>query len=471
MSKRLIFLLVISTILVILPILLKATTIYDVQYNETNRGTGDDCYPSPEENNTVTITGVVTGVTTNTSYDNFWIQEASGLWHGIYVFDNSIHPSRGDSITLTGMVSEYYGLTEIDPGSYQIHATGRPEPEPIKVTSADLAGGCSALGESFEGVLVRIEKVVVTEDLNQYGEWYVSDDGGVTECQIDDKCFPYDPTVGEAIESITGVVTYDFEKYEINPRDMDDIGAKGIGVATITPDTVDFATSNISEKVAIRSDSVGITLTKIEIDIPSDWVWRPWGPMAVNLSGSGFPDTALIDTTESDSSRIIILKAAIDTVNSGTVEITNLASPVYPDDFTFRIKTAYNNRELAPIRSSPKVYVRGAEKPTLTVPPHPFAPDLGERLEIRFTSPADNYMVLKLFDLEGRVVKTLFDGLSSGDMKTVKGIDGEEGWDGRNELFERVPIGVYILYLETTDRQTGKTTTAKAPIVVGTRLK
>lgn len=207
---------------------LSATTIYDVQFNNTDPGGSppDTCYPSPKEDSTVTITGVVTGITVNTSYDNFWIQEVSGLWHGIYVFDNYIHPSRGDSIRLTGLIKEYYGVTEIDPdpGAHQILATGLSEPDPIKVTSAELAGGCSATGESFEGVLVRIDSVVVTQDLNIYGEWYISDDGGITECQIDDKCFHYDPTVGESLTYIIGVVHYSYSEYEINPRSIGDIG-------------------------------------------------------------------------------------------------------------------------------------------------------------------------------------------------------------------------------------------------------
>ena len=912
-NKKRIYLLVISIILVILPTSLKATTIYDVQHNETNRGDYPDCYPSPKEDSTVTITGVVTGITENTSYDNFWIQEASGLWYGIYVFDNYIHPSRGDSITLAGLIQEYYGVTEIDPDpdAHQILATGVSEPEPIKVTSAELVGGCSATGESYEGVLVRMESVVVTQDLNGYGEWYISDDGGATECQIDDKCFHYDPTIGDSIHSITGVVTYHYDEYEINPRDFNDIvlpgaippviwntthtpssptsndtvtvttkvtddvivasvwlfyfiveaqfdsvkmlddglppditaadsiyttqilpqelGTKvkyyikawddpalvttdpinapdssysytvlksgdgsgsaiispttvatsqvvtetltvvgegthtlaqvgvnipnswiwtgsysdvtlsgngfsgctlniegntisvsgasvtdentgviamanlttpqtstistfvvktavtngtlteiassprvtvqgetitsiadiqdnpseyvgkvvtvrgvvtigagvidssmlrayvqdnsgkginvfdfdlsftselvrgylvtvqgtvedygghtteitnpslevtiidtsgelpppavlttedalssewdgtwiqvtgtieeirtgagggtnitindgtedlmvrvwdvthinldsiiveeiftirgvsayysgggyyqltpgyqediergapkgeGIGVATITPNIVDFATSNVSEKITIRSDSIGITITQIGIDIPSGWVWETPGPMGVNLSGPGFPDAAFFDTLHSDSSKIVILGASITDVNSGTLEIIDMTSPSYPGYFTFQVKTAYDNQRLELIKHSPTVFVKGVGQASLRVPPHPFAPDLGERLEIEYTAPPNNYMVLKLFDLEGRVVVTLFDGESTGGLQTFN-------WDGRNELFERVSIGVYILYLQATDRKSGKATTAKAPVVVATRL-
>lgn len=51
---------------------LSATDIYDVQFNNSTQGSGDDCYPSPEEGNTVTVSGIVTAVA---SPPRFWIEE------------------------------------------------------------------------------------------------------------------------------------------------------------------------------------------------------------------------------------------------------------------------------------------------------------------------------------------------------------------------------------------------------------
>jgi len=257
----------------------------------------------------------------------------------------------------------------------------------------------------------------------------------------------------DASNTDTDNCRFDFAIRECTPWEPPPVGP---GVATIHPDVVELAASELTETITIRSDS--ITIDQIEVDIPSGWMWETPGPMGIELSGPGFPDMAYFDTTQSNDSTIIIKGAAILDMDSGVIDILNLTAPSYPGYFTFTTKT--NNIE---IERSPRVYAKGVEKATLTVPPHPFAPDLGERLKIKYTAPANNDMVLKLFDLEGRVVVTLFDGLSTGELKPIT-------WDGRNELFERVPIGVYILYLQATDRKTGEITTAKAPVVVATRL-
>ena len=46
-----------------------------------------------------------------------------------------------------------------------------------------------------------------------------------------------------------------------------------------------------------------------------------------------------------------------------------------------------------------------------------------------------------------------------------------EYWDGRTHLGELVMPGTYILHLESSGFNTGKSYTAMAPIIVGARLK
>ncbi len=241
-------------------------TIYEVQYNETQQGSGDDCYPSPFENQTVTITGVVTAITEALDFDNFFIQDSSGwyngdssgVWCGIYVFDNYVHPSRGDYITMTGTITEYYGMTEIDPSVYEILGT-RPEPDTVWVTCADIPPNCDSNGERYEGMLVGIQNVVVVDEKNEYGEWYVSDDGGVHKTQIDDHCYVYPDDsvyVGKEFEHIIGPAMYAFYEYEVDPRSMEDIRESGIAEepspsAQVTPLSLDgnypnpFTTSTV----------------------------------------------------------------------------------------------------------------------------------------------------------------------------------------------------------------------------------
>ena len=102
---------------------------------------------------------------------------------------------------------------------------------------------------------------------------------------------------------------------------------------------------------------------------------------------------------------------------------------------------------------------------SLKVPPKPFAPDEGEKLPIEYSAgSAHTHVTLRLFDLSGRMVTTLFDG---------KGLPFPitKEWDGRNQLGQLVPLGTYICHLEVVNNNTGKRTVKIAPIVVGTILK
>ena len=44
-------------------------------------------------------------------------------------------------------------------------------------------------------------------------------------------------------------------------------------------------------------------------------------------------------------------------------------------------------------------------------------------------------------------------------------------WNGKDKNSNVLPIGLYICHLEVYDRNTGKTKTDKAPIMIGTQLK
>ncbi len=438
------------------------TSICDIQNN-----------PSEYVGKIVTVQGVVTigaGIIDSSAL-RAYVQDECGKGINIFDFDLSFtnELARGYLVTVKGTIDDYGGhTTEIkNPTEVTVIDTSAEFLPPAVLTTEE------ASAPEWDGSWVQVTGTVTGKRTGLGGGTNITINDGTEDLAVrvwDITHINLDSVILEGTYTIRGVSAYytGGEYYQLTPGYQEDIekGAptgEGIGVATISPNTVDFATSNISEKIAIRSDSLGITLTQIEIDIPSSWVWETPDSMSVNLSGPGFPATAFFEPSQSDSSKIVIVGATITDVDYGTVEIINLTSPDYPGHFTFQVKTAYGDQKLELIKYSPTVYVKGVGKATLTVPPHPFAPNMGERLEIKFSSSPNNSMALKLFDLEGRVVVTLFDGPSSGGMETIT-------WDGRNELFERVPIGVYILYLEATDRKTAKTTTAKAPIVVATRL-
>ncbi|SVB96002.1 uncharacterized protein METZ01_LOCUS248856, partial [marine metagenome] len=132
------------------------TLIYDIQSGSFTDGTP------------VTIRGVVTagtGETPDGSGLSIYIQDGQGQYSGINVYapDNTV--SRGDSIEVVGTTKEYYGKTEIENvTSITVLATGvsLPDPEILTLDQSDW--------EPWEGVLIQIQSVTVSNDDAGYGE-------------------------------------------------------------------------------------------------------------------------------------------------------------------------------------------------------------------------------------------------------------------------------------------------------------
>ncbi|MGQ9810661.1 MAG: FlgD immunoglobulin-like domain containing protein [bacterium] len=171
------------------------------------------------------VTGIVTAGRGVYKDNLFVVQDASGPWSGIYVYDPSysLPAETGDSVTIAGKVIEYYGLTElmVIGGCYEEHSSGHTLPAPVEIPTGNLSTG-SAFAESYEGVLVKVDSVSVTNEDLGYGEWEINDGSGA--CIVDDEAYYfYNPRNGDLLESITGVVYYSYGTYKIEPRGDDDI--------------------------------------------------------------------------------------------------------------------------------------------------------------------------------------------------------------------------------------------------------
>ena len=228
-----------------------ATTIYDIQY--TDIPGPDGTYPSPVEDEEVTVIGIVTGVEFSHFKDNFFIEMPdSSPWCGVYVFmagDTTL--VAGDEVEITGTVREYYGFTEISGYdntfiSVTLLSSGNPVPAPLVVQTADLVEAATA--EQYEGCLVEVNDVVVTEEQINFGQWYVTDISA-TPCQIDDGFFYLDSVTPEIIivlgmewAIIRGCLDYSYEEYGINPRTPADL----IDVVSTNENTINTVSEFIS---------------------------------------------------------------------------------------------------------------------------------------------------------------------------------------------------------------------------------
>ncbi len=180
-------------------------SIHDIQY------TTDDTGDSPYLGTTVSTGGIVTAI--NEGY-GFFIQSGSGPWSGIYVYDNTNTVAIGDSVTFTGLVDEYYNLTELKELTDLTIVSHNNELKVSGVTTADINK------EEYEGCLVSIYNAVCTNTDLGYGEWEVDDGSG--PCRVDDLMVEYAPESGSPY-SVTGVVYFSYSNYKLEPRDMNDI--------------------------------------------------------------------------------------------------------------------------------------------------------------------------------------------------------------------------------------------------------
>ncbi len=196
-----------SYILNIIP----SVSIYDIQY-VADPATSD---ASDYEGQTVNVTGIVTAV--NSSGFNI-SAPAGGAWNGILVYNNTANPTIGDEVTFNGQVVEYNNLTELSNiNGFQVLSQGNSV-TPTVITTAQ------ASTEAYEGVLVTVENVSVTQAPSNYNEWYVTDGSG--DAQIDDE-YGYipepAPSIGQVYSSITGILDYKYGSFGISPRNEDDV--------------------------------------------------------------------------------------------------------------------------------------------------------------------------------------------------------------------------------------------------------
>ncbi len=196
---------------------LDPTSIYDIQYT-TVAGDGD--YPSLLVDQQVLTNGIVTATGFAGQNNNFFISEAAGgAWRGVYVYNADMGANVGDEVQVIGTVKEFYGLTEIVDGAVTILSTGNTVPDPSDIATTTLTQAVS--GEAYEGVLVKVANVTVTQEPDDHAQWYVDDGSGA--CQVDDGIYTASNIVsGDSYDFIVGTVDYNYSEYGIHPRsDLD----------------------------------------------------------------------------------------------------------------------------------------------------------------------------------------------------------------------------------------------------------
>ncbi len=156
-----------------------------------------------------------------------WVQElGAGPGDGVMAYNpqydySQVHP--GDRVDIDGVINFYRGLDEIVATRIEVTGAG-DEPEPLVVPAATLLDPVQA--EPYEGLLVRVERVAVTDENpdapQDFNEFAVGDG-----LRVDDIMYAVSRPlpIGTTFRSLTGVLTFTFGHHKLLPRgpgDLDD---------------------------------------------------------------------------------------------------------------------------------------------------------------------------------------------------------------------------------------------------------
>lgn len=328
----------------------------------------------------------------------------------------------------------------------------------LAVTICDVQEYDEDWGSPLEGQTVTVQGVVtIVPGLFQSDRtsFYIEEDG----CGV--NLFAYDPislsiALGDTI-TVEGVVTEYLGVTEVVFDSASDITV--VGEATSEPEPTYMRLPDIpaerNEGRFLRT--IGVVTSQ------SPWYFyieMPWTGAEVQV----YQSNELIDMGVFDIG---------DTVDVTGILVQYDPDPPYTEGWELSPRVQEDMMLAVPPPPPPPEYWTNA---ALRVPSKVFRPDGNEVIPIAYLAPDKSAVTMKIFDLQGRVVRTLTDAEYNGYSSVPElhkpdfFVQGTNGWDGRNDLRQLVPAGAYICRLEVEDGE-GQVSVSTAPIVVGIDLK
>ncbi len=307
----------------------------------------------------VRIKGVVTAA--DEFGDQSYVQDATG---GVCVYGIAELFATGDTVTVSGTVYQYYGLTELSPSTFeQFHGRGNV-PAPETLTCYDIVSDGLGGVEKYEGELVIIRDV--TTDAITFpseGNIMISDATGNCEVRIKEETELAGAATPDSSFDIIGLVSqYRYSSpyisgYQLMPRSFRDIIKRGdgSGYADINPLFVSAQDTSFLE----FTFTAGLdTIEKVSITIPIEWFWTG-NLIDISLAADGFA-TASVDTITGDGItkpfEIVIKDAEVFANANGVVSIHNLSPCNKIGEYSFLVKTAKSGGFVSEVYKLPSVW-------------------------------------------------------------------------------------------------------------------
>ena len=231
-------------------------TVYQIQYSTDAVGK----YPSAYNGQVVSTNGTVVAIYTTTAgvRSGFYIQGGKGAWNGIYVYAGTTGAGAsltcivGDSVSLTGTVSEYNGLTEITTiTACSVIASGKSF-FINNVTTND------ANTEPWEGCLISVKSANCVA-LPSAGTFTVNDGSG--DFAIYKQLYQALALTTGVKYDITGVTTWynGGSIYELYPRNAADVSVS-VTAGFSTPKSDILSVSLAGKTLSVNNAANGSTI-------------------------------------------------------------------------------------------------------------------------------------------------------------------------------------------------------------------
>ncbi|MBN1150498.1 hypothetical protein JXA84_04670 [candidate division WOR-3 bacterium] len=295
----------------------------------------------------VTTSGIVTVQNGTFTNDPIYIQDSLGPYSGILIYSTYYTVNTGDSIRVTGTVTEYWGKTEIGyVSSLTVLASGCDLPAPTIVNTSALATSNPDTAEMYEGVLVGVMNPVVTDTTLGYGEWEIDDGSG--PCRVNDEASYTMPSLNDTLAAIVGILNYSYDDFKLEPRGDFDIyrSFSGIGKVTLYPNQL---LEGVPENLSIRFSTDFGQINSVRIIIPETFDFTG----SHTFSGAGFLNAVL--TIAGDT--LSIENACVNQIFNGTLNLADVTPRVSGVETLQVFTGSQSDTALSPISDFPEILV------------------------------------------------------------------------------------------------------------------
>ncbi|MFO7895620.1 MAG: FlgD immunoglobulin-like domain containing protein [Candidatus Cloacimonadales bacterium] len=401
---------------IIEPIQANEYTIYEIQYTEDASG------DSPHLGELVTTSGVVTAIFSNT----FFIQDGAGAWNGLCVYPNTFDISDlavGNEIEVTAMVDEYNGKTELlDLQEIVVLNETAELPAPEIIMTGEIVLADLHNPEAWEGVLVQMENVTVTDPDLGYGEWEIDDGLDFSApCMVGAAGeYSYEPIVEDTFSALVGIVDFSYGNFKLEPRDDADLMTSAL---TIEPAILEFLSYEDCEngKTFTLTNSGDTEIMINDMFFDADFS----GATAHFAVEYDFPITLAAGAEE----EVLVLVGLIvfdREIEEGSVQIeTSIGNYQVTLHYDNELNSNADQAEIAQMETKLSNY------------PNPFNPTTN--ISFTLAEAADDSEIV-IYNSKGQVVKTFSNSqLTAGQHSVI--------WNGTDDNGDSVTSGIYFYRL------------------------